>query len=246
MPQEYLIYGGVGAGLLLLIVILVILQGSGRKRGRDEQPMAASSAQRKQSIKASGAKVVPAAKRDPRFATAKPAPAPLQRVMPTALGLETTEVPDSLALVAAEAGPPRAIWKTRWGPLPPEVDAGEGFITLPPGVHAITEEALPTSEGDSWVVEFEARAAGSPTNGSPVTHWIGPMVLDANGEVLTWWTEQPPLTPGLPPRPSSAESRAPTGAARVCIGLQGCMPHKGSLAADVAVEFTGITLRKRD
>lgn len=237
MLQEYWVYGVGASCLLLLAVVIMLVRGANRKSDRVASPKARSTAPL-QSSKATLSGSHTQTDRSNRSEAPERAAAPPTAVAPSGPVPTTTE-PSTVPSA-------RAIWKTRWGPLQPEIVAGEGFITLPPGVHAVTEEVLPTSEGDSWVVEFKARAMGTPTNGAPVTHWIGPMVLDANNEVLAWWTEQPPLIPGLPPRPSSAESRAPAGAAKVCIGLQGCMPDKGFLAADVEVEFTGITLRKRD
>ena len=229
MTQEQLIFGDVGIGSIALLVLVVILI-----RGI---------------VRSSGNKLRTAQQIQPRKVKD-----PARRVAPLPVvgRVATPEVSPKSAVASASAIPTpetalptHPVWKTRWGPLPTEVKNGDGFVTLPAGMHAVSDGSLPTSEGETWICEFSLKAAGAPTNGAPVTAWAGPLVLDAGGEILTWWIEQPILIPGQPPRPSSVEVTAPAGAASVCIGVQGCHPNKGFAAADVAVEFTNISMWRK-
>ncbi len=229
MTQEQLIFGGVGIGSVALLILVVILvrgigRGSSKKLRTAEQIRSRNGD-------------------DP---ARRVAPLPVvdqvtkQEAHPNSAPTSTSVIP-----TIETASPTNPVWKTRWGPLPAEIKNGDGFVTLPTGMHAVSDRALPTSEGDTWICEFSLKAAGAPLNGAPVTAWVGPLVLDAGGEVLTWWIEQPTLIPGQPPRPGSVEVTAPVGAVSVCIGVQGCHPSNGFAAADVAVEFTDVSMWRK-
>lgn len=229
MTQDLIIFGGVGIGTLLLLILIVVMARGLSRRSR-KKPSA---------IEPSRSRVAttPGKPRSSSSAV-ESTPARAEHLSPAGNSETPTPVPDTPPVA-------KTTWETRWGPLPGGIANGDGFITLPPGMHAISHDSLPTKEGDNWICEFSIKALGSPTNGAPVTCWAGPVVLDERGEVLAWWAEQPALVPGQPSRPGSAEVTAPAGSVRVCIGVQGCQPDKGFPAADVDVEFTNVAMWRR-
>jgi hypothetical protein len=225
-----------GGALLVLILLIVALAGFG-KRAKPAGKKA-NAAVRPASKPATGsAQKTAAAGMSPSAASAAPpASAPFADKRQEPSGPRVSLVLDLGASKPED-------WKTPSGEAATAVPSPSG-LRVAAATGAVSATSAPAQPGDLFACDYEVRLVEASPNGAPVNFHVGPVMRDAAGTLISYWLEQPPLTPDQPVRRGSIEVRAPEGTATVHLGVHGSWRADGQHGT-APVEFTHLALRQK-
>ncbi len=163
-------------------------------------------------------------------------PTPGQKVPPTPPPLFAPLSPDLIDVDFAS--PPTAIANS-----PFDVKGGE--LLLGAGQFWKGEPTMKASNGEAFEIKTRARLVRPPANGATNGFYVGPLIYDADGEVLTWWESVPQVTAAEGFREIAVCAVAPAGAASVGIGICGTWSGDDK-PADFVVSFRRVKLKRLD
>ena len=104
-----------------------------------------------------------------------------------------------------------------------------------------TVESCPAREGDVFVGTATTVLIDPGANGLQSRFMFGPVFLDADEKVLTWWKPFP--KPASTPTEITVSEQAPAGTASVRLGVRGTYDAKGE-TGDYVVGFANARLAK--
>jgi hypothetical protein len=117
----------------------------------------------------------------------------------------------------------------------------DGAYRLNRNQSARSAASLPASPGRAYRLHFRAAALADSTNGGKNNFFVGPMYLGAEGKVVGWYKEQPPISVAEGQRTGVVESIAPDNAATVHISMHGNWA-KDAPAGDGVIAFSELRL----
>jgi hypothetical protein len=154
--------------------------------------------------------------------------------------------------VAATANPPAhfssplvvvtEVAQLEWVPGRPATGVFEGgWLQLGSTDGGRTVASFPAREGDVFEGTAITVLVDPGANGLPSRFMFGPMFLDADEKVLTWWKPFP--KPSNEPAEITVTEQAPAGTASVRLGVRGTWDSKGE-TGDYVVGFAHARLAK--
>ncbi len=140
----------------------------------------------------------------------------------------TKDHPQTIAThLAADLNKPgRGDW-VKPGGAPATAAPSDGTYRVKANIGVRSTRSLATGSGEKFCLVFEVAAISDPTNGGPANFFVGPMFLDADGKVVGWWREQPPISVAQGVRRGAVEAVAPAGAATAHISICGSFMKEG-------------------
>jgi len=96
----------------------------------------------------------------------------------------------------------------------------EGMLQLQ-AFEGVMSVGMPVRVGDTYQLESEVRAVVDSTNGVDNIFFLGPIGLDAKGEIVQWWQVQAPITVAEGTRKSFSYLTIAPGTTEVRIGMHG-------------------------
>jgi hypothetical protein len=133
------------------------------------------------------------------------------------------------------------VWRHPNNPTGPTGAIDDGAYRLGRHHNAYSVAHWPAIAGHAYRVHFRAAALADSTNGGKNNFFVGPMYLDAEGKVVGWYKEQPPISVAEGQRTGTVESVAPANAATVHIGVMGNYAKEGQ-AGDGVIAFAELRL----
>lgn len=110
-------------------------------------------------------------------------------------------------------------------PLPGRFVDGQLVLASGEGVRSRAEtEVLP---GESFRFEYDVQVVEDDENGVSANYLAGPLIMDANGVVLTWWFERDPINKAAGLTHGYFDVVAPPGAAKMALGVCSSYSHDG-------------------
>lgn len=122
-------------------------------------------------------------------------------------------------------------------------DVKNGELTLGAGQFWKSGPTIAAHQGEIFEIETRARLVRPPSNGLTNGFYVGALIYDANGEVLTWWETVPQVVASEGFRQVIVRVVAPAGAVSVGIGICGTW-SPDNRPADFIVSFRKVALKR--
>lgn len=108
--------------------------------------------------------------------------------------------------------------------------AGPGGYVIAQGQGIRSVASLPVKPGETLLLETAIYADTDPTNGEPLVFFTGALMYDVSGQIVHWWTPNPPISRLDGVRTMSAKIVAPPEVVSARIGICGPWKPQGEVS----------------